>query len=123
MTKLHTDEIRSVANPKSGISQTWVEGGAPTLSSLVRLTIIWQNQWRIQDFPEGGAPTLKGGGAPTYYLPHFSQKLHENKEILAERGRARIPGAPLRSATANTPPQKNCMKMKEIEQIGVGVVF
>ena len=41
-------------------------------------------QWWIQDFPEGGVPTLKG--APTYYLPHFSQKLHENKEILAERG-------------------------------------
>ena len=46
-------------------------------------------QWRIQDFPEGGAPTL--GGAPTYYLPNFSRKLHENEEILAERqGRASL---------------------------------
>ena len=44
-------------------------------------------QWRIQDFPEGGAPTLRG--APTYYLPNFSGKLHENEEILAEKwGRA-----------------------------------
>ena len=42
------------------------------------------DQWRIQDFPERGAPTLKG--ALTYYLPNFSQKLHENEEILAGGG-------------------------------------
>ena len=40
-------------------------------------------QWWIQDFPEGGTPTPDG--APTYYLTNFSQKLHENKEILAQR--------------------------------------
>ena len=38
-------------------------------------------------FPRGGAPTLRGG-APTYYSPNFSRKLHENEEILAE-GEAR----------------------------------
>ena len=34
-------------------------------------------------------PTLKEG-APTYYLPKFSQKLYENEEILAEGGRASL---------------------------------
>ena len=33
-------------------------------------------QWRIQDFPEVGAPTL-GGGAPTYVFAKFFQKLLE----------------------------------------------
>ena len=47
----------------------------------------WQDpvQWRIQDFPDGGAPTPEGG-APTYYLTNFSQKLHENEENLTQRG-------------------------------------
>ena len=58
------------------------------MCSLSQLSTEVQ-QWRIQDFPEEGAPTLKGGGAPTYYLPNFSRKLHENEEILAERGGAR----------------------------------
>ena len=30
-------------------------------------------QWRIQEFPEGGAPTAKVG-APTYYFCQFSPK-------------------------------------------------
>ena len=34
------------------------------------------------------------GGAPTYYLANFSQKLHENEEILGQRGGARVPRAP-----------------------------
>ena len=33
------------------------------------------SQWRIQDTPEVGAPTLQG--APTYDFANFSQKLHE----------------------------------------------
>ena len=45
------------------------------------------SQWRIQDFPEEGALTPKGA-APTYYLPSFSRKLHENEEILGQRGGA-----------------------------------
>ena len=39
-------------------------------------------QWRIQDFPKG-APTLEG--APTY-LANISQTLHENEEILGQKG-------------------------------------
>ena len=45
-------------------------------------------------FARGGCANPKGG-APTYYLPNFSRKLHENREILVQRwGRAS-----LRSAT------------------------
>ena len=32
-------------------------------------------------FPRGGGANPKGG-APTYYLANFPQKLHENEEIL-----------------------------------------
>ena len=45
-------------------------------------------------FPRGGGANPKGGGAPTYYLANFSWKLHENEEILGQRGGARIPRAP-----------------------------
>ena len=37
-------------------------------------------QWRIQDFPEEGAPTLQRG-APTYDFAKFPQKLHEIERI------------------------------------------
>ena len=46
-------------------------------------------------FPRGGGANPKGGGAPTYYLANFSQKLHENKEILVQRGGARPSRPPL----------------------------
>ena len=49
-------------------------------------------QWRIQNFPEEGAPTPRG--APTYDFVNFFRKLHENEEILARPLRT-----PLRSAT------------------------
>ena len=51
-------------------------------------------QWQIQDFPEEGALTPKGG-APTYYLANFSQKLHKNEEILGQRGGTRPSHPPL----------------------------
>ena len=51
------------------------------------------HQWRIQDFPDGGAPTPERG-APTYYLTNFSQKLHENEENLTPEGGARVPAPP-----------------------------
>ena len=35
------------------------------------------NQWRMQDFPEGGAPTPKS----TIILQIFCRKLHENEKI------------------------------------------
>ena len=52
-------------------------------------------QWRIQDFPQGGAPTPKSA----IIFQFFSQKLRENERIWTPRG-ARVPGAPLRSANA-----------------------
>ena len=55
-------------------------------------------QWRIQDFPKEGTPSP--GEAPTYYLANFSQKLHENEDILGQRGGRASLAAPLRSATA-----------------------
>ena len=42
-------------------------------------------------FPRGGALTLRG--APTYYLANFSQKLHENEDILGQKG-GRGPSCP-----------------------------
>ena len=51
------------------------------------------HQWRIQDFPDGGGANPRGG-APTYYLTNFSQKLHENEENLTQRGGGARPCAP-----------------------------
>ena len=47
-------------------------------------------QWRIQDFPEGGAPTPKVG-VLTYYFAYFLSKLHQNERI---RTRGSVPDAP-----------------------------
>ena len=63
-----------------------------------KLTKACVEQWRIQDFPEVGTPTLwvgvGGGGVPTYDFAKFSQKLHEIERILTPREG----GVPLRSA-------------------------
>ena len=56
-------------------------------------------QWRIQDFPEEGAPTPQGG-APTYEIAKFSEKLHEIERIWTPGGGARPSRPPLRSANA-----------------------
>ena len=56
---------------------------------------MYSQQWRIQDFPEAGAPTPRGG--PTYDFAKFTQKLHEIERIWAPGGV--LPRAPLRSAT------------------------
>ena len=50
-------------------------------------------QWRIQDFPEEGAPTSRGG-APTYDFVNFHRKLHENEEIFAAGGGGERPLRP-----------------------------
>ena len=52
------------------------------------------DQWQIQDFPRGGAPTPKVG-VLTYF---FGQKLYENERIWTPGGR---PWRPLRSATGD----------------------
>ena len=45
-------------------------------------------------FPRRGGANPRGG-APTYYLTNFSQKLHENEENLTQRGGARPCAPPL----------------------------
>ena len=49
-------------------------------------------QWRIQDFPDGGAPTSKVG-APTHYLVKFFPKTAWKWKNLDPEGGARVPGA------------------------------
>ena len=53
-------------------------------------------QWRIQDFPRGGANSQK-----CYYFSIFCQKLHENERIWTPGG-VRVPRAPLGSANARS---------------------
>ena len=53
-----------------------------------RRTLHNHGQWRIQDFPEEGAPTPQGE-APTYDFAKFSQKLHEIERISTPRGGGR----------------------------------
>ena len=43
-------------------------------------SIRWFNTVADLGFPRWG--DTNPGGAPTYYLANFSQKLHENEEIL-----------------------------------------
>ena len=64
---------------------------------LIGLLHPHQDEWRIQDSPEIGAPTLQvGRGAPTYDFAKNSQKLHEIERIWIGGD---VPSAPLRSAT------------------------
>ena len=51
-------------------------------------------QWRIQDFPEGGAWTLQGGREHA----KFSRKLHEIERIWTPRGGRASLTPPPRSA-------------------------
>ena len=55
-----------------------------------------QNQWRIQDFPQRGAPTPK----IAIIFQIFAKNCMKMKEFGPPRG-ARVPGAPLRSANEN----------------------
>ena len=50
-----------------------------------------QDQWQIQNFPEVGTPTPRGG-APTYNFAKFPQKLHEIEEF----GLGGVPRTPVR---------------------------
>ena len=45
-------------------------------------------QWRIQDFPEEGAPTLRGGGGRQHtILPNFPKNCMKLKEFEPPGGR------------------------------------
>ena len=46
---------------------------------------IQGNQWRIQDFPQGGGANSQ----KCYYFSIFCRKLHENERIWTPRGGAR----------------------------------
>ena len=68
-----------------------------TSSVLHLFTIIFYYSLQVEPvadpgFPRGGGANPKGG-APTYYLANFSRKLHENEEILGQRG-GHVPRAP-----------------------------
>ena len=56
------------------------------------------NQWRIQDFPEEGAPTLK----EAIIWPFFPKNCMKLKEFGPQEG-ARVLAPPLRSANGNVP--------------------
>ena len=58
--------------------------------------IIVMQQWRIQDFPEEGAPTPQGG-TPTYDFAKISPKLHKIERIWGPGGGV-VPCTPLRCA-------------------------
>ena len=53
------------------------------------ITMYGGYQFRIQDFPKEPL------GAPTYYFTKFSRKLHENKEILVQKGEGASLAPPL----------------------------
>ena len=70
-----------------------------TEGSLNVFLYVYTGQWRIQDFPEEGAPTLQGG-APTYDFAKISQKLHEIERIWTPGGGRASKILLCRSATA-----------------------
>ena len=61
--------------------------------------IFSSDQWRIQDFPEEGAPTPRGGGRQHTILSKFPKNCMKLKEFGPPGGR--VPCAPLRSATGD----------------------
>ena len=44
-------------------------------------------QWRIQDFPEGGAPTSEGGGRQPIIWPIFPKNCMKMKKFWPRGGR------------------------------------
>ena len=100
-------EVTSISYDKSidnmeKVYQTWylrhltLSGKILVVNTLMSSLFVYKIMVPVADpgFSPGGAPTPKVG-VPTYF---FGQKLHENERIWTPRG-ARIPGAPLRSAT------------------------
>ena len=78
--------VQIICNPSRPTYRNWLKW-LPMVKSppKSRQTNQSQKQWRIQDFPEVGAPTL--GGA-TYDFAKFSQKLHEIERIWTRGGDA-----------------------------------
>ena len=63
----------------------------------MRLSVTFQ--WRIQDFPQVGVPTLQEGRQHTI-LPKFPENCMKLKEFGPRGGRGCVSLVPLRSATA-----------------------
>ena len=61
---------------------TWTSPCRDHLPQCSNLFNMKHSQWRIQDFPEGGAWTLQGGREHA----KFSRKLHEIERIWTPRG-------------------------------------
>ena len=59
---------------------------------LHKLQCSGDNQWQIQDFPEGGGCQLPRWGCQPIIWPNFYLKLHENERIWTQTG-GRVPGA------------------------------
>ena len=76
---------------------TSIQSAGVTPEVNLRIT----QQWRIQDFPDGGHQPPRWERQPTI-LPSFYQKLHENERIwtLRGEGHASLAPPPLRSANA-----------------------
>ena len=72
----------------------------PVVEQTKGYNVLGPMQWRIQDFPEVGAPTLRGG--TNIHFAKFSQKLHGIERILTPGG-AR-PSRPRWPATAMASP-------------------
>ena len=85
----------------SGASATCANGGSSLFSTEINCisgkkyflfpkttSEMYAIQWRIQDFPEEGLPTLQG--APTYDFAKISQKLHEIERIWTPGGASKI---------------------------------
>ena len=51
--------------------------------NILDLSSCYRRQWRIQDFPQGGAPTPKSA----IIFQFFPRKLHENERIWTPGGR------------------------------------
>ena len=69
------------------------------------------DQWRIQDFPEGGAWTLQGGREHA----KFSRKLHEIERIWTPRGGRASLTPPPRSANVDNALRQNCNPITQIK--------
>ena len=73
-------------------------------------------QWRIQDFPQGGAPTPKI--AIIFHI--FAENCMKMKEFGPPGGGARVPGAPLGSANGtNKINSKITVCVKRGTQVGI----
>ena len=80
-------------------SRTWcVEGDCRIPLRPIDFLFGTPSQWRIQDFPEGGAWTLQGGREHA----KFSRKLHEIERIWTPRGGRASLTPPPRSANASS---------------------